>query len=52
MLHPNVFMIIPFSIKKKKIMFKTSIHSLPEKNANDREANYEQFLPTDLIASA
>lgn len=51
MLHPNVFMIIPFSIKKN-IMFKTSIHSLPEKNANDREANYEQFLPTDLIASA
>lgn len=51
MLHPNVFMIIPFSIKKK-IMFQTSIHSLPEKNANDREANYEQFLPTDLIASA
>lgn len=50
MLQPNVFMIIPFSIKKK--IFKTSIHSLPEKNANDREANYEQFLPSDLIASA
>lgn len=40
-----------FFFQEKK-MFKTSFLLFKKKISNDRVANYEQFLPTDLIASA
>lgn len=47
---PIVFTIILF-FKKKKCLKLRSFFS-KKKISNDRVANYEQFLPTDLIASA
>lgn len=47
---PIVFTIILFFQEKK--MFKTSFLLFKKKISNARVANYEQFLPTDLIASA
>lgn len=48
---PIVFTIILFFSRKKKCLKLRSFFS-KKKISNDRVANYEQFLPTDLIASA
>lgn len=51
-MQPNCFHDHPFFREKKLCLKLHSFFTKKKKNANDREANYEQFLPTDLIASA